>query len=207
MELRYAILAGQDGFVAGQARYRWHADDGRYSLTSSAEAVGLTAFFVSGRIVQVSEGRLAADGLWPEEFWMGRNERKQESARFDWAAGELRLSSGGAPYPLTAQAQDLLSFPFHLAMTAHPEETAFDLWVSDGRRFREYRFHNLGRTRLALGERQVDALHLQGRRAQEGTLDVWLDLGQSGLPVKVQTQDHKGKTFILLLEGVQAGAG
>lgn len=196
------IGAGDNGFVAGRAAYHWHAGQGRYSMVSTVQATGLTALFVSGRIVQVSQGRLDAGGLQPEQYWLERSSRKQDAARFDWPRNQLLLSGGQASQSLQAQAQDLLSFPFQLALTVRENEPDFVLWVTNGRNFRDYAFHALGRETINVPGGQADALHLQGTRTGEGTLDVWLDLARSGLPVRIRTADQKGKTMVLRLEKI-----
>lgn len=203
LEIRYAVLMGEAGFVAGEAVYHWHARQGRYSLVSTLKATGLTALFIHGSIVQVSEGTLDASGLRPEQYWLKRGERKQDTARFLWPQNRLDLGDRRGVHELTPQAQDLLSFPFHLALTTREDEPEFSLGVTNGRRFKEYAFRSLGRVSLDLGGGKLGALHLQGRREGEGTLDVWLDPERAGVPVKVRTLDQQGKTMMLVLESMQ----
>jgi hypothetical protein len=199
-KINYAVQMGDDGFVAGRATYIWHSRDGRYSLVNTVEATGLASLFMSGRIVQLSEGEVDGSGLRPQQYWLQRNQRKQDTARFDWGLDQLTLGGSQQGVPLSPQAQDLLSFPFHLALTARDGEAEFNMGVTNGRRFREYTFRSLGMERLALPEREVEVLHLQGRREGEGTLDVWLDPQKGGLPVRIKTLDTKGKVFVLEAE-------
>jgi len=202
----YAVQIGDgdNGFVAGRAAYHWHSGQGRYSMVSTVQATGLTALFGSGRIVQVSQGRLDAGGLQPEQYWLERGSRKQDAARFDWSRNQLVLSGGEPSQPLRAQAQDLLSFPFQLALTVREDEPDFMLWVTNGRNFRDYAFHVLGRETVNIAGGQAETVHLQGARAGEGTLDVWLDRAGSGLPIRIRTVDQKGKTMVLRLEKITA---
>jgi len=206
-EIKYAVLVGEEGFAAGEAVDIWHLADGRDSLVSTVQAVGLAALFVQGRIVQVSEGDVDAHGLQPEHYWMKRGERRQETARFLWAQNRIDLGGKHGVHDLTPQAQDLLSFPFHLAMTVREGEPDFALGVTNGRHFKQYVFHNLGRESMRIGGRYLALLHLQGSRAGEGSLDVWLDPERAGLPVKVRTLDQKGQTMMLLLQEVRESAG
>lgn len=208
LTLHYAVQSGEgdSGFVAGHANYIWHSRNGRYSLVSTVEATGLAALFVSGRIIQVSEGTLDEAGLRPDLYWLQRNERRQDVARFNWDARQLVLEGrGGAS--LLPQAQDLLSFPFHLAMTAVEGEADFLLGVTNGRKFNEYAFRVQGRERMEARGQALDTLHLRGTREGEGALDVWLDLGRNGLPVRIRSLDRKGKVMELRLEGAAAAAG
>lgn len=205
--MNYALQIGDsddNAFVAGRASYIWHSGKGRYSMVSTLRASGLTALFVHGQIIQTSQGRIDDDGLKPEQYWLEKTGKKEDSARFDWAANQLILGSGKGAQPLQPQAQDLLSFPFHLAMTMHEGAQPFELWVTDGRKFRDYAFRLVGTETLDLGGKPSPTLHVQGSRAGEGTLDVWLDLKKSGLPVRIRTRDEKGKTMVLRLEGASS---
>jgi hypothetical protein len=195
--LVYEVLAGEGGFNLGKATYTWSAQAGRYHLVSVGEATGLAAMFMSGSIVQTSEGRIGPQGLVPDQFWMSRNSRRQESARFDWERMQLLLPKGGEI--LRPNTQDLLSFPFHLAMTVIEGDEGWILPVTNGRKLRGYRFAVLGRERLETGESGLDTLHVQGSRAGDGTLDVWLAPSRHWLPVRIRTQDLKGKVMELTL--------
>lgn len=198
LNLRYAVRAGDGGFNLGQAIYTWQRRDGHYTLVSIAQATGLASLFVSGKLVQTSEGTITAHGLRPEQYWLSRGERKQDTARFDWDA--RRLVQGNTGVELPAASQDVLSFPFHLAMAVDAMTTQWTLAVANGRKLREYQFRNLGHERLAQGETEIDTLHLQGSRAGEGTLDVWLAPSRHWLPLRIRTLDQKGKVMVLSLE-------
>ncbi len=198
LNLRYAVRAGDGGFNLGQAIYSWQQRDGHYTLVSIAQATGLASLFVSGKLVQTSEGNITAQGLRPEQYWLSRGERKQDTARFDWDA--RRLVQGNSGVELPAASQDVLSFPFHLAMTVGSLTTEWTLAVTNGRKLREYQFRNLGQERLAQGASEIDTLHLQGSRSGEGTLDVWLAPSRHWLPLRIRTLDQKGKVMVLSLE-------
>ena len=198
LSLRYDVQAGEGGFSLGQALYTWQQRDGRYTLVSIARATGLTSLFVSGQLVQTSEGRIGAAGLQPEQYWLSRNQRRQDTARFDWP--QRRLVMGSVGVELHPASQDVLSFPFHLAMTVDETSREWTLWVSNGRKLRDYLFRNLGRETLTMGDGEVETLHLQGTRAGEGTLDVWLAPSRHWLPLRIRTLDQKGKVMVLNLE-------
>jgi hypothetical protein len=204
LTINYAVQLGDgdNGFVAGRATYIWHSGQGKYSMVSTVEATGLASFFIHGRIVQVSQGKVDGGGLRPEQYWLERSGRKVDGARFNWAMNRLILTGGEDGRPLQPQAQDLLSFPFQLALTVRPDESDFVLWVTNGRKFRDYTFHTLGQETVNLTATQTTALHLQGTRPGEGTLDVWLDLAKSGLPVRIRTRGEDGKTMVLRLESM-----
>lgn len=201
--LRYHVQIGEGGLgvVTGRATYVWRSGGGRYSLVSTLEATGFAALFVTGKIVQVSEGRIDADGMHPERYMLQRSASKKDVARLDWGRNRIILEGRGEA-ELTPQAQDLLSFPFFLAMTARDGEPDFRLGVTNGRKFNEYLFQVMGRATLDLSGHRVATLHLHGAKTGEGELDAWLDLGRSGLPVRVRTVDRKGQVATMQLEAV-----
>ena len=198
--LRYAVQTGEDGFSLGRATYAWRQHDGHYSLVSSAVASGLVSLFVSGQMVQSSEGEITSAGLRPDLYGISRNGRKPDTTRFDWGLGKMRHGDEDAELP--PGSQDVLGFPFHLAMTVDESIREWHLWVSNGRKLQDYLFHNLGREHLKFGEAEVETLHLQGSRAGEGTLDVWLAPSRHWLPLRIRTLDQKGKVLGLSLEEV-----
>ena len=200
LNMRYAVRAGDDGFQLGKAYYTWRRWDGRYRLVSSAEASGLASLFVSGKLVQQSEGLLGRQGLRPDAYWLERNGQRKDTVRFDWSAQRLR--QGGDEAELPAGSQDLLSFPFQLALTLDEAAPDARMWVSNGRKLREYVFRKQGNERLRLGKAEVDTLHLRGESAGEERLDVWLAPSRQWLPLRIRTLDSKGKVMLLSLEAI-----
>ncbi|KAF0100428.1 MAG: hypothetical protein FD187_1120 [bacterium] len=196
--LRYEVRSGEDGFSLGQATYTWRVTGDRYALDSMAEATGLAALFTQARIVQSSEGRLGPTGLMPERFSMERNRKRHYSARFDWEGRRLLLPKDEV-VPLPDHTQDLLSFPFHLAMTIAEEDTAWMQPVTNGRMLKGYRFVQVGRETLEQNGKALQTLHLRGTRASEGSLEVWLAPELHWLPVRIRTEDTKGRVTDLKL--------
>ena len=205
VEIRYGVQYGEGGFKAGVARYIWQATSGRYSIVSTLEATGLASLFMSGRIVQVSEGEITAAGLQPSQYWQQQGDKRQEAVRFLWGQNQLVLASNRGSVELTPQAQDLLSFPFQLAMTARDGEAPFSLGISNGRKFQVYGFQVIGPEQLELPGRHVETLHLRGGREGAGTLDVWLAQDTHRLPVQIRTLDQKGKQITLQAEEISLG--
>lgn len=200
LSLRYRVLYGEDGFNLGRSIYTWQVRDGRYTLSSEAEATGLAALLTSGRIVQHSEGRIGPAGLQPETYSIQRNPRRKDTARFDWDRGQLRQDSQQGDQPLPEATQDMLGFPFHLALTAPTIPAEFSLPVTNGRTLKEYRFRDLGLEQVKVAGGLARARHLRGTRPGEGALDVWLDSRGYRLPVMIRTVDDKGKVMTLISE-------
>jgi hypothetical protein len=65
---------------------------------------------------------------------------------------------------------------------------------------RNYRFQAIGRESLKVGAERMETLRLQGSRSGEGSLDVWLAPARNWLPVRIRTQDQKGKVIVLTLQ-------
>jgi hypothetical protein len=196
--LRYEVRSGEEGFSLGQATYTWGVAGDLYTLDSVAEATGLAALFTQARIVQSSKGRLGPTGLMPERFSMERNSKRHYSARFDWEGRRLFLPKDEV-VPLLDHTQDLLSFPFHLAMTIADEDTAWIQPVTNGRMLKGYRFVQVGRETLERDGKVLHTLHLRGTRAFEGSLEVWLAPDLHWLPVRIRTEDTKGRVTDLRL--------
>jgi hypothetical protein len=198
MTLRYGVQSGEDGFIIGRTTYSWKSQQGRYSLVSVTEATGVTALFVSGKIIQVSEGKVTKAGLQPELFWIQKGKNRQPPVRFEWLQKRLMLPEGGVE--LLPQTQDLNSFPFHLAMLVGESDADWSLPVTNGKKLREYHFHVVGSQLLDMEGKQVETLRLQGSRSGEGSLDVWLAPDRDWLPVRIQMLDQKGKVIVLILQ-------
>lgn len=187
LDLRYSVRYGDEGIKLGQAVYTWEAHAGRYHLTSVARATGLAALLVKGGIEQDSQGAVTATGLRPEHYSITRGKHRQETANFQGAAA-------------SGEVQDMLSFPFHLAMTADEGAKQWTLWVTKGDEPRDYQFRKLGMERVEVGMHKVDALHLQGRRSDDSGLDVWLAPSRQWLPARIRSLDDKGKVVLMTLE-------
>jgi hypothetical protein len=200
--IRYRVLFGEDGFTLGRSTYTWQARNGRYSLDSVAESSGVASLFISGRIVQHSEGRIGPAGLQPELYTLQRNPRRKDTVRFDWGNGLLRQDSQQGDQPLPKATQDLLGFPFHLALTAQPTAAEFTLHVTNGRKLKQYTFRDLGQESVKAAGRQARAQHLRGTRPGEEALDVWLDSRGGRLPLMIRTLDDKGKVMTLIAEAM-----
>lgn len=199
--LRFAVLYGQSAFKLGTSTYTWKADNGRYSLLNVVEASGLAALLMNGKVVNSSEGLITDGGLKPEKFWISRKDQRKEYANFDWPKHRLELPEGKFD-TLPAQTQDLLSFIFHLAMTAKDEQGAWTLPVTKGKDLKDYRFRVVGIERIDVLGKPSDSLHIQGARLNEGNADVtdvWLGMNLHWLPVRIRNVDTKGNAIVQTL--------
>lgn len=201
LTLRYDVQSGEDGFTLGRAVYTWTQSEDRYRLESVAESTGVISLFISGRIHQISEGRVMAEGLQPRFFSLTRGDRRPDTAQFNWDAGSVDLN--GPPASLPVHAQDLLSFPFHLALSLRGMEDEWSLAVTNGRQIKLYAFMHLGRDILHFQDAPLETLHVRGARSGEGALDVWLAPSHDWLPIRLRTLDTKGRVITLHLLEVE----
>lgn len=195
-EILYTLFKGSNGLSVGKVVQTWQSSGGRYSLTSVAEATGIFSLIVPGRLVQISQGELAANGLKPESFWIqrGQSEGKTESAQFDWLNKNLTFggSQGKRSVVLPEQAQDVLSFAYHLALTA-PHSGTVRLFITTGRKLESYDYEVIGEESLETPLGPLVTQHLGKRRgtSEEGA-EIWLAVDYHYLPVKVRLIDKKG---------------
>jgi outer membrane biosynthesis protein TonB len=207
VSLQYNLETGDDGFVIGKTTYSGQFRDGRYRLHSLTEATGVAAFFIHDKITQGSEGLITRHGLQPDRFWIERSKRQPLLARFDWVQRRLKLPRGELELPL--QTQDLLSFPFHIAMlmqdaqpgpAAEVNADAWSLPVTNGNKLRQYPIRTLGRPILSLGDVAVQTLHLSSDKTSEGSIEVWLAPERDWLPLRFRMVNAKGKVTVLTLQ-------
>lgn len=203
--VRFAARRGEGGFVLGQSTHHWRHDGRHYFLDSVTETTGLVALFRSVRVVWQSEGEVVGDGLRPQAF---RSEKG--NASFDWQAMKLSLSAGARrEVALLPGVQDVLSMFYQLGIMLpklRQEDGqvagSFPMFVTTGRKLERYRFDVLGEERLVIRQHGAQrTLHLR-TLAGDQTIDIWLGLDVSGLPLRIRYSDGKGDVNDLLAEDI-----
>jgi len=191
--IRYRVDRGDQGFEIGRATHAWEIVDGAYRITAVSETTGLVALFKAVRIELESRGRLTADGLQPEHFVIRRDGRAtSEQAEFDWAQMQVRIA-GGAPQPLNAGAQDLLSFHYQLGLLPHPG-AGNRLPIATGKKYEIYQLEALGDEQIDIPAGSFHTLHL--RAPGDNTTELWLAYDYLLLPVKIRHIDRNGDGFV-----------
>lgn len=172
----------------------------RYAITVRGSRVGVP-------LLGSSEGRLApGGGLQPERSAMlvsGKVRSFTESA-----GGMIRLGRPGEvrEVPLPLVVQDMMSLPFHLAVTF--DGSPRTLFMSSGYSVQEYRFTLLAEELLRLPAGRLRTLHLQGElfdhrlREMIRIVDVWLAIDYLNMPVKVSGHLRDGRPFEYRLEAL-----
>jgi hypothetical protein len=205
VDIRYSVTMGDGGFVIGRSVHELRHDDKTYSLRSTTETTGLAGLFKPIKLVHQSEGEIDAGGLRPREFRIERNGVVDESARFDWSAGQVSLSARQRAFPLEPGAQDMLSMFCQLALTPINGPTVA-LPVVTGKKVERYEFEVLGEESVTTGLGEMKAIHLRTQAATgvEAT-EVWLGLSVSRLPVRIRHTDRKGEVFDQVADRIQLG--
>ena len=190
VRLEYEARGQVKGFnYSAGAQLVWRHDDERYELTQSI------SMFLMGRRSQTSTGRITDLGLAPERFV--DQGRKEQTARFDRAAGKAHYSGGTPDADISAGVQDRVSVFMQLsaliaaAPDQYPPGTVIALTTSSARRADRWSFRVAGVENLRLPAGSLPALRLDklpgaspSPNATQATL--WLGTELDYLPVRIR---------------------
>lgn len=212
LTITFSLFKGADGMKVGRVIHTWEIRDGRYLLSSVAEATGVFAMLTSELVVQNSQGRITASGLAPESYWEQRGQKPDRTfnAQFDYANNTLtygRLSQP-ATVPLPPGAQDQLSFIYQLGLQA-PFSGTVQFPMTTGRKLRSYNCEVIGEERIATGVGELRALHIAKIRQQpdDDSVEIWLAADHQYLPVKVRFTNSDGGVAEMVVEGMEKQQG
>ncbi|HCT41519.1 MAG TPA: hypothetical protein DF427_10250 [Moraxellaceae bacterium] len=168
--------------LTASAEQRWVMEGLDYSITMNAKKFGFKAQLES-------EGEIGPDGgLLPRDYRMKINDRIRTFSEF--RNGTLRYGkpSGIKSASLPAAPQDMISLPFHVAVTFNGSPQT--IMVSSGKNLYEIRLVLDAEETLKLPVGTLRTLHLRGERfnPSDGTLltgyEVWLAPDYLNYPVK-----------------------
>jgi len=197
--IRFAVMRGEgeQGMQIGQSTHTWQHDGATYTLQAATETTGLVALFRSVRIVQSSEGTLAADGLVPQAFSVERNGKPAERARFDWAGRKVTLQQGkgdGREAPLTAGAQDILSQIYQIGLAG--AAARIELMIATGKNYGRYAYEAVADEKIATRFGELRTWHMKTPALPgEQAMELWLASDYRNLPVRIRFVDRKGDVF------------
>lgn len=197
--IRFELRQGRGGqaMLIGHTTHTWRHDGKAYFLQGVTEAAGLAAVFGPARIVQTSEGRIAAAGLVPQAFRVERKGREAERARFDWEGMKVTLYDAERirqEAALEPGAQDILSQIYQVGLAGDAART--EMMIATGKRYRRHVYEMAGnetiKTRFgAMLTRYVKTMVPAGKKAME----LWLARDHGNLPLRIRFTDRKGNTF------------
>jgi hypothetical protein len=202
--LRYGL---QRGLLGGSAELAWRPDGERYTLTLDARLAG------AALLRQVSQGGFDAAGIAPLRFTDQRGRRGPLATNFQREAGKITYSGPAIEHPLSAGAQDRLSWMMQLAaiVAADPARIAglgqVTLAVTGVRAdLAVWDFRLIETTALATPLGELDTLHFvrEPRGRYDTRAEVWLAPAHHHLPVRIRWRGNADSEALeLSLLGIQ----
>lgn len=185
--LQYELRRGP---AQGTAELRWSPEPGRYRLSLQGDVPRPSA------LGWASQGGFDEAGIAPLRYAESRRGREARATNFQRDDSRVTFSGPSVEYPLTAGAQDRLSWMLQLAgiLAADPglaeAERQVSMWVTGTRGDGEvWTFTVQGAAALELPIGRVDGtVHLvrEARRPYDTQVQVWLDPARHYLPVQVE---------------------
>ena len=206
LDLAYKVFLGTQGFLIGEATYRFERDGDHYRISTVAQPRGLAALLVHGKGLVESRGTITPEGLKPYEFVVERGSAdKREVAYFDWDAGNVVLN-GGDVVPLEAPAFDPLTILWqpYFAPPSRDDQT-FSLATT--RRVAHYTLSLAGEESIAWRHGSVVTQRWH-QVSEDGKTEGWFWLAPSMhyIPVKMRVTRTSRGTLEVLLDAIRTDA-
>jgi hypothetical protein len=202
VDLVYKGFLGTQGFMLGDATYRFEHSGNQYRISTVGEMRGLAALFFPGQGRLESRGSITAAGLLPYEFVFERTRpKRREIALFDWESGIVTLNDQ------KIAALELPTFDWLAIMWQYyfspPAGREVSFSVATTRRVARYTITREEDERIEWGQGEIDTVRWR-RRSDDGTSDgyVWLAPSLQFIPVKMRYVGPRG-TFEALLESIR----
>jgi hypothetical protein len=195
LELEYSVLEAEGQTVLGWLVYRFERDGERYRIRTAIDAIGVASFFIKGRYLQRSEGRLTAGGFQPETFMVRRGRRERvERASFDWRALRATLTdeNGSREVALQDGAQDQLSALHQIAFLMESGAPPA-LQVTDGRRMETARIEVVGRETVTTELGPMQTVRVRSDLGGGVIVQLWLAPDYGYLPARLRLRDKRGR--------------
>ena len=203
VDLAYKVFLGTQGFMIGDATYRFEHTGDRYRIATVGQARGLAALVLRGTGKIESHGRITPDGLRPYEFAIERGSAdRREVAFFDWDGGNVVLHDGSTS-PLTPPAFDPLTILWQPYFSP-PGKGDHSFSVATTRRVVHYTLTLEAEEKVAWprGEVLTERWH---RRSDDGATDAWFWLAPSlhYIPIKMRVTRTSRGTLEVLLDSIR----
>ena len=203
LDLAYKVYLGSQGFLIGEATYRFEHEGNQYRIATIAEARGLAALFFRGRGKVESRGLITPTGLQPLEFAVERGSSdRRESARFDWAAGVVTLHDDKTA-PLEPPAFDPMTIMWQAYFTP-PTESRQTVNLVTTRRVINYTVEREGVETVTWshGDIETERWH---RRSEDGNIDAyfWLAPAMHFAIVKMRVSQTARGTVEAVLDAIR----
>jgi hypothetical protein len=203
VDLVYKAFLGTQGFLIGEATYRFEHAANEYRIATVGEAKGLAALFLRGQGKVESRGIITPSGLQPLEFSVERGSReRRETALFDWEIGIVTL------HEEKTAALELPTFdPLMLMWQAYftpPVDPVQTISVATTRRVGRYTITREAEETIPWGEGEI-ATERWHRQSEDGNTDGWVWLAPSlhYVPVKMRVTHTRRGTLEALLDSIR----
>lgn len=203
VDLAYKVFLGTQGFMIGDATYRFEHTGDRYRISTVGQARGLAALIVRGTGKVESHGRITPDGLRPYEFAVERGSAdRREVAFFDWDAGNVVLHDGSTSQ-LTPPAFDPLTILWQPYFSP-PGKGDQSFSLATTRRVMHYTLMLQAEEKITWQQREIltERWH---RRSDDGATDAWFWLAPSlhYIPIKMRVTRTSRGTLEVLLDSIR----
>ena len=203
VDLAYKVFLGTQGFLIGEATYRFEHEGNRYHISTVAQARGLAALFIRGRGKVESRGLITPEGLVPQEFTVERGSSdRRESARFNWDANTVTLHDESVE-PLMPPSFDPMTVMWQAYFTP-PTENRQTLFLVTTRRVVTYIVEREATETIewAHGAIETERWH---RRSNDGSIDAyfWLAPKMHYALVKMRVTHSARGTVEAVLDAIR----
>ena len=190
------------GFGTGRAHYRYQAEpQGRYSLRSEMQAVGLASLAFAGKRIESSVGKVTEQGLQPDSYQLevtGKPDKFQ-AASFDWDKMQLTLKTHNTQTveALPEGTQDFLSFMYQFMFV--PPLDRMEWPLTNGKMVRVYHYQFIAEEVISTKFGQINTYHIAKSSGDvDEKTDVWLAEDYRFIPIKILkiAKDGSGYEFI-----------
>jgi hypothetical protein len=203
VDLAYKVFLGTQGFVIGDATYRFEHVGNQYRMETVGQARGLAALLIRGQGRIESRGLITATGLQPQEFAVERGSReRREVATFDWETATVTLheqKTAALELPTFDPLAVMWQFYF-----SPPVGDQLTFAVATTRRVNRYTIERQGEEKIAWPNGEIDT-EIWHRRSDDGKTDgyVWLAPSLHYVPVKMRLVATNRGTIEALLDSIR----
>ena len=203
VDLAYKVFLGTQGFLIGDATYRFEHSGNQYSIATVGQARGLAALLIRGQGKLESRGIITPTGLQPQEFAIERGSSdRREAALFDWGLGIVTLHDQTTA-ALERPTYDPLALMWQAYFTP-PTSDQQSFNIATTRRVMHYTVTREGTERIAWGQGEIETERWH-RKSDDGRTDgyAWLAPSMHYVPVKMRVvATHRG-TLEALLDSIR----
>ncbi len=187
VDLVYTAYLGTQGFIIGDATYRFEHEGDRYRISTVGQARGLAALFVHGTGKVESRGLITPAGLKPLEFVIERGSAdRREIAFFNWDGETVSLNDGQTEN-LAAPAFDPLTILWQPYFSPPTGASQITFSLATTRKVTRYTLTREGNETVSWAQGKVETERWH-RRSDDGKTEAWFWLAPSlhYIPVKMR---------------------